>query len=340
MVKKHELSRDLRQKIIKFHQDGLSVRKIGIRLDLAWSTVQYIIRKYKKSGLVVNADGRGRKRKTTATTDRYIKQLAMKDRKMSAVKIAAEVQKATSVEISDQTIRNRLHEANLHGRVARRKPLISEKNRRKRLAFAKKYVNKPNEFWNSVLWSDESKFNLFASDGRTKVWRTPDEAYRLQCLSPTVKHGGGNVMVWGCMAGCGVGNLHFIEGIMNAEMYEGILSTSMIPAAAKLLGRSYIFQHDNDPKHTAKRVTAFLKKKRVKVLDWPPQSPDLNPIEHLWEEMERQRASEVPRNKEQLKGLLQKTWNGLNQDICAQLVESLPRRLQAVIEAKGGPTKY
>ena len=114
----------------------------------------------------------------------------------------------------------------------------------------------------------------------------------------------------------------------------------MLPSASRLTGRRFTFQHDNDPKHTAKRVKAFLEQKHVRVLEWPPQSPDLNPIEHMWDELERQRPHDPPSNKQQLKDTLQRTWNAIGQETCAKLVDSMPRRLLAVIKAKGGPTKY
>lgn len=93
---------------------------------------------------------------------------------------------------------------------------------KRRLEFARKYISMPLSYWKKVLWSDESKFNLKASDGIQKVWRKPEEAYSMSCMRGTVKHGGRNIMVWGCMAWNGVGKINFIEDKVNAEMYISI----------------------------------------------------------------------------------------------------------------------
>ena len=130
------------------------------------------------------------------------------------------------------------------------------------------------DYWNHVLWSDEMKINLFGSDGFKHVWWRPGEEYKDKCVMPTVKHRSGNVMVWGCMSAAGVGELHFIEGNMNSNMYCEILQQSMIPSLQKL-GRRAVFQHDNDPKHTSKMTTALLKRLRVKVMDWSSMSPEI-----------------------------------------------------------------
>ncbi len=97
--------------------------------------------------------------------------------------------------------------------------------------FAKDKQLKDMDYWNHVLWSDETKINLFGSDSVKRVWRQPGEKYK--CVLPTVKHGGGSVMVWGCMSATGTGELQFIEGTMNANMYCDILKQSMIPSLSK-----------------------------------------------------------------------------------------------------------
>ena len=99
--------------------------------------------------------------------------------------------------------------------------------------------------WNHVLWSDETKINLFGSDGVKRVLRQPGEQYKDKCVLPIVKHGGGSVMVWGCMSAAGSEELQFIEGTMNINC--DILKQSLIPSLWRL-GRRAVFQHDNDPK--------------------------------------------------------------------------------------------
>ncbi len=176
---------------------------------------------------------------------------------------------------------------------------------------------KDMDYWNHVLWSDETKINLFGSDGVMRVWRQPGEEYKDKCVLPKVKHGGGSVMVWGCMSAAGTGELQFIEGTMNASMYCDILKQSMIPSLQRL-GRRAVFQHEND---------------------WPSMSPDINPIEHLWGILKRKEERKVS-NIHQLRDVVMEEWKRTPVATCEALVNSIPKRVKAVLENNGGHTKH
>ncbi len=105
--------------------------------------------------------------------------------------------------------------------------------------FAEDKQTNDMDYWNHVLWFDETKINLFGSDGVKRVWRQLGEKYKEKCVLPIIKHGGGSVMVWS------TGELQFIEGTMNANMYCDILKQSMIPSLRRL-GCRAVFQHDNN----------------------------------------------------------------------------------------------
>ncbi len=199
-------------------------------------------------------------------------------------------------------------------------------HKKARKQFAEDKQTKDLDDWNHVLWSDETKINLFGSDGVKRVWRQPGEEYKDKCVLPTVKHGGGSVMVWGCMSAA-----------MNPNMYCDILKQSMIPPFGGL-GRRAVFQHDNDPKHTSKTTTALLKKLRVKVMDWPNMSPDLNPIERLWGILKRKVEECKVSNIHQLRDVVMEEWKRTPVATCEALASGLD--INGCVELFWGDSKF
>lgn len=200
---------------------------------------------------------------------------------------------------------------------------------------------KPKQFWDEVVFSDESKFDVFGSDRRHMVWRKPNIALHPNNTVPTVKHGGGEVMVWGCMAASGVGNLAFIDGMMDKIAYLNILKNNLKDSAEKLgLRSNFTFQQDKDPKHTAFVVKEWLLYNCRNQLKTPPQSPDLNAIENLWAPLEKCVQKHQITSKEQLKLVLKQKWEKISPECTRTLVNSMPSRLEAIIKAKGYATKY
>ncbi|CAK9827692.1 Transposable element Tc1 transposase [Anthophora retusa] len=170
----------------------------------------------------------------------------------------------------------------------------------------------------TVLWTDESKFEIFGNKRRQFVRRRKGEAYQEGCLKPTVKHGGGSVMVWSCISANGVGDLIRIDGKLTATQYLKILQHA-VPSGQRLIRNKFLLQHDNDTKHTARIVKSYLQE---------------------LEDIEIARRKSQPKSADELFEVLQTEWRKIPMETINDLYESCIRRVDAVIKAKGGHTKY
>ena len=163
-----------------------------------------------------------------------------------------------------------------------------------------------------------------------------------QCIVPTIKQGALSVMVWGCFCNKGVGILSAVEETMKQEQYLQILNGPMVTSGIALFqSERYIFQQDNAPCHKARRVILHLEEMACQhnftLMCWPPQSPDLNPIENMWAEIKRRLQISQTSNKEKLYNDIKEIWYSLDA-FCTKLIDSMPARVQAVLRAKGGPS--
>ncbi len=215
------------------------------------------------------------------------------------------------------------------------KPLLNQRQRQKHLTWAVEKKNWTVAQWSKVLFSDESKFCISFGNQGPRVWRKRGEAQTPCCLKSSVKFPQ-SLMIWAAMSSAGVGPLCFLKSTVNAAIYQEILEHFMLPSADKLYGDAdFIFQQDLAPAHTAKGTKSWFNDHGVTVLDWPANSPDLNPIENLWGTVKRKMRDTRPNNADELKAAIKATWASI-----PILITSMPCRIEAVIKAKGAPTKY
>ena len=151
-------------------------------------------------------------------------------------------------------------------------------------------------------------------------------------------------MVWGSISGGGVGDLVKIGGIMDKKVYHNILVRHAVPSGRRLTDGNFVFQQDNDPKHSSNYCRNYLRRKEaagaLTVMNWPSQSSDLNPIEQIWELIDRKLDKSHVKTKETLWLEVKRCWESITVEVLKKYIETMPERCRAIIKVKGGHTKY
>ena len=217
--------------------------------------------------------------------------------------------RSSGYSVTKWTMRNEMLKNGLRSWRPKKTSRLLKWRRNARLKFVRQNKEKKNSFWEKVLWTDETKIELFGHNYWNHVRRKDGEDYSPKNTVPTVKFGGGSIMIWGCFSVKGVDKISVMDGKMNAQKFKQILQENFISSVENLeLPSDYIFQQDNDPKHTGKSMKKWLSENNVNVLQWPSQSPDLNPIGNLWRFLKIQIRKRAPVNINNLKTVCQEEW--------------------------------
>lgn len=336
-----------RWRAIGMLEAGISAREVARRFGRSNSTISSLLLKSRATGSVANAN-RGRRRleirSTSARADRRLLRIVRGNPKMPATLLRltwGERSQRGNI-LSAQTIRRRLWAAGLHARKMRQRPRLTPAHAHAREQWAMQRVHWRLPQWRRVIFTDESRFRLFRADGRIRVWRAPRQEMQPQHVQVSESQGP-SVHVWAGISLQAKTELVVLQGPVTGDSYAELLQTQLLPFIQEAFGGvgNCILQDDNAPPHRAAVVQQLKENVNLRTLRWPSRSPDMNPIEHVWDILKRSiQRGNPPQNVAELQAAITAAWQQLPQDTLRRLVLGMPRRVAALLQARGGFTKY
>lgn len=336
------LSNDERMRALGMVDAGVKYSEIARFFNCAKSTIGRLVQRHRQTGSVRDRARPGRERCTTPIQDNQIRLTHLRDRFRPATKTAQDTPGTHNPRISSSTVRRRLRVFGIKAHRPVRGAILTRVRRQARLTWTRQHRNWIQRQWNSVLFSDESRFCLNKADGRDRAYRRQGERYADCCVREVDRWEGNGVMVWGGISFRHKTQIVFIDGYLTADDYiNDVLDSHVVPFYAQHPDVT-MFQHDNARPHSANITQEYLHAEGIDVLPWPSFSPDLNPIEHLWDQMKRRirNRDNAPSNRIQLVQAIQEEWDNIPQRQIQNLIRSMNRRCEACITARGGHIRY
>lgn len=248
----------------------------------------------------------------------------------------------SGLDVSPKTARRIMKEAVGTYRRRKKKQAITESAAIQRLNFAELRVREDFSHW---VFSDECAIRLDDCAPNGYCWMSDDDIWKPEFLQQTRHSGGGMLMIWGCITQFGVGPLVFFNGTVDSQLYLDLLRKTVKPFLTQLNRqgwKEWVFMDDNAPIHRATIVKNWIAKEGIDNPEWPPYSPDLNPIENIWAFI-KAKLRKVDRKItkiDDLKVEVDKIWHSLSQEFIWTYICSMNRRLHACLKSKGYHTKY
>jgi len=319
--------------IIDKLRKGMKQREIARELQIGQSSIHYIWKRYMKSGDITPLPKSGRKLILSPRDRRLLTLKSKKNPFFTPRELQNSLESLPKVSI--WTVRRSLQQSGLFSRIACRKPMLTRAHVKARLSWCKAYATMTVDQWKKVVFSDESRFECF-SNRRRYVRRPIGTRYVSRYVCQTVKFPN-SVMVWGSIKGDGTKTLVKCPPRLDSMGYQSVLEQGLLST----YDPQTIFMQDGASCHKSKSTLRFLDQNNICVMvDWPPQSPDLNLIENLWSIVKDQVSKRAITHSNQLWTIVQEEYSRISSDIIASLYESMPTRIKAVLKNKGLHCKY
>ncbi|GBN48829.1 Transposable element Tc1 transposase [Araneus ventricosus] len=340
MSNHQRLDDGMRWRIAGRLEAGQSQVQICREFDLTSSVVCNLRKQFRDTVSIERKPGQGRPRATTATEDRYLSSIARRNKGATACQLSRDLYAATGTRVSRVTVSKRLHETALFARRPAVYVLLTSTNRK---AWCREHRDWSMDQWAAVLLTGESRFGLNTDSRRTFIWREPGTRYLPSNVCEIDHYGGGALMVWAGIMLDGRTPLHVFErGTVTGVRYRDEILEPYVRLFRGAVLPEFILMEDNARPHRALLVDEFLESEDIRRTDWPARSPDLNPIEHVWDALRRAIATRKPppRTIQEMKTAFLNEWDQLPQEMINCVISSMKSHCKACITVRGDHTPY
>jgi transposase len=343
MSQRRRLSDPERWRAVGRLEAGQSMGEVANFFNVSHSTIWKLWKQFQDEQTIKRRPGQGRKRITTSQDDRYLMLNAKRKRDITAKRLSDELFAASNIRISRFTVYRRLAEKSLYARRPMVCVPLTSTHRMHRLNWCNNHLQWNQQDWARVLFTDESRFSLESDSKRLIIWREPGTRYHPSNIRERDRYGGAGLMVWGGIMLGEKTPLHIFEsGTLTAKRYQDEILAPFVRFWRGAFGPQFLFMDDNARPHRAHQIDDFLECEDIQRMEWPARSPDLNPIEHLWDVLGRRIAAHniPPRTLQELKTALTREWNSISVDTINNLINSMHNRCLCCVAVRGDHTPY
>jgi transposase len=324
-----------RAAIVTLHQAGWTGKDIAELLKCNEHSVSLWLNRFEDENSLSNHARSGRPHSLDKEASHSIIQFSGEHHTAEPKDIRRELQ----LPASSRTVRRELNAAGLFSHIQASEHHFTEFDLQRRLAFANEYIHHNEAWWSRVFFSDETHFYL-GHHGRIHVQCPIGGSHEEEYVRKEPQlHG--KVSLWGCISAEGLGHAELYVGSLNSAKYSAVLRYNLIPTFRQFFPDGpWLFQQDNVRFHTSFDLITYLHEQGVTFLEWPAWSPDLNPIENLWNDMKRRVYNRLPQTMEQLEQFIREEWHASDLTFISRICRSMPDRLQLLLDSQGHKIDY